>query len=154
MVRPVSHGERPLPAATAANIWSGTTAPTGPCSECRGAGQMYPCPPFLPPRWFIGAPDASGQPNVFPYLIGQKFLVKKSLMRNTRVANAASGRERRVSLWSTPRWLFETEYDLLRTYANGNELAALYGFFNQQIAQLNQWYYYDHTDNQVANQIV
>jgi uncharacterized protein (TIGR02217 family) len=110
------------------------------------------CPPFLPVRWFIGAPDVMGAPNVFPYLIGQRFLVQKSPIWKTQVASAASGRERRASFWSAPRWLFKTQYDLLRAGSSLNELAAVIAFFNTQLAQFNHWLYWDHTDNQVTNQ--
>jgi uncharacterized protein (TIGR02217 family) len=111
-------------------------------------------PPLMPVRWYLFPPDLSGAPNVFPYLIGQKFLVEKALIRNTLVSSAASGRERRISLWTAPRWLFKIEYDVLRTYTRPDELATLYAFFNAQAGELNQWLYWDRTDNQAVNQSI
>ncbi len=110
--------------------------------------------PYLPQRWLVTTPDLADDPDVFPRLPGQGFLVEKTPIWSTTVRIAASGRQVRASQCATPTWRFKVAYEVLRQRIGQAELARLYGFFNTRGGQLGSFFYYDPTDNAVANQPV
>jgi uncharacterized protein (TIGR02217 family) len=110
--------------------------------------------PYLPMRWLVTTPDLADDPDVFPRLPGQGFLVEKTPVWSTTVRVAASGRQVRASQVSTPTWRFKVAYEVLRDRPSQAELQRLYGFFNTRCGQLGSFYYYDPGDNAVAGQPV
>ena len=110
--------------------------------------------PYLPQRWLVTTPDLADDPDVFPRLPGQGFLVEKTPVWSTTVRTAASGRQVRASQNATPTWRFKVAYEVIRQRINQAELARLYGFFNARCGQLGSFYYYDPCDNLVSAQPV
>ena len=86
--------------------------------------------PYLHQRWLVTTPDLAEDPDVFPRLPGQGFLVEKTPVWSTTVRVAASGRQVRTRQCATPTWRFKVAYEVLRERINQAELARLYGFFN------------------------
>lgn len=91
-------------------------------------------------------------PTVFPALAGQNFPVKSPIW-STRLATAASGRERRGRAWSYPKWLFKVSYEVLRSATSFSELQRLVGFFNNHAGRFATFSYYDPNDNLVTDQL-
>jgi uncharacterized protein (TIGR02217 family) len=90
---------------------------------------------------------------VFPVLPGLAWDVVKRPTFSTIVQRAASGREVRAALWSSPIWQWELTYDLLRDDAT-NELRTLMGFFLQRQGSFDSFLYSDPTDNAVTGQLI
>ena len=110
--------------------------------------------PYMPTRWLVTTPDLADDPDVFPLLPGQGFVSQKAPSWTTTVRTAASGRQVRANLASTPIWRFKLAYEFLRDRPSRAELARLYGFFNTRQGQLGSFYYYDPGDNLVGDQLV
>ena len=110
--------------------------------------------PYLPTRWLVTTPDLADDPDVFPRLPGQGFVMEKTPVWSTTVRTAASGRQVRASQCVTPTWRFKVAYEFIRDRITSAELAKLYGFFNTRQGQLGSFFYYDPTDNLVSNQQV
>ncbi len=109
--------------------------------------------PYQPTSWLITDLDVVGDPNVFPLLPGRTFLSEKGPSWNTITKKAASGRQVRCSLQSTPIWQFKVAYEFLRDLPpTKEELATLWAFFNTRQGQFGSFFYFDPTDNQVLNQ--
>jgi uncharacterized protein (TIGR02217 family) len=110
--------------------------------------------PYMPVRWLVTTPDLLDDEDVFPLLPGQGFLLQKAPSFTTTVRTAASGRQVRANVASTPIWRFKVAYEVLRARPTQAELARLYAFFCSRQGQLGSFYYYDPTDNLVSNQQV
>lgn len=108
--------------------------------------------PYYPSRWLISAPDRSDDPNVFPYMVGQTFLQRKSPLWSTDVKTSVSGKERRRALWSYPVWRYSVSYNVLRDQPSAPDLDRLYAFFNSMQGQSGQFRFFDRGDNSVADQ--
>ena len=91
---------------------------------------------------------------MFPLLPGQGFLSQKGPSWTTTVRTAASGRQVRANVASTPTWRFKVAYEFLRDRPSQAELARLYGFFCSRQGRLGSFYYYDPNDNLVSDQPV
>jgi hypothetical protein len=97
-------------------------------------------------------------PPSFPTLAGQGWSVHKKPSFNTIVANSASGREVRDSLWQYPLWEFELVFDGLDSSSSNypglgaQSLQSLMGLFLQSAGQLGTFLYADPTDNAATNQ--
>jgi hypothetical protein len=109
--------------------------------------------PFIPPSFLTRLPTGiwsgvGGLP-VLPFLPGQDIAVSKSPAWSTKVARAASGRERRTAYWSFPLWKFELSYGVVRHRPSQAELFALWEFFNAMQGQCGPWLFVDPTDCQI-----
>lgn len=108
---------------------------------------------YYPQRYFISSPDQADDPGVFPYMVGQTFLQRKSPLWSSDVKVSVSGKERRRALWSYPVWRFSVAYDVLRDGVTNQELQRLYAFFNAQEGQAGEFLFWDRGDNTVTDQL-
>jgi uncharacterized protein (TIGR02217 family) len=108
--------------------------------------------PYLPTRWLITTADGVDDPDVFPLLIGQSFLVSKKPTWSTAIATSVSGRERRSKQWSYPRWSFKVSYEVLRDAPTTPDLQRLEGFFLLHGGRYQQFFFLDPGDNTVVGQ--
>ena len=77
--------------------------------------------------------------SVFPTLTGMSFTVNKGPSWNTLTKKAASGRQVRVSLQSSPIWKFKLAFEYLRDRAAAtSDVQNLWAFFNSVNGQFNQ----------------
>lgn len=106
--------------------------------------------PYLPTRWLITSADGVDDPDVFPLLIGQSFLVSKKPTWQTAIATAVSGRERRSKQWSYPRWSFKVAYEVVRDAPSTPDLERLVAFFNLHAGRYQEFFFLDPGDNTVS----
>lgn len=104
----------------------------------------------VPSRWVVTETDLSTAADVFPALPGQGF-PKKAPSFNTVKREAASGRQIRRARWSSPRWLFEISYEVLRNRVSLPELSKLFGFFLTALGNYGAWFFLDPYENTVSN---
>jgi len=107
---------------------------------------------YLPTRWLITSDPSIDDPDVFPELIGQSFLVAKTPTWATKIATTSSGRERRRKTWSYPRWQFKVAYEVLRDLPATPDLDRLAAFFLLHAGQYQEFFFYDPGDNTVTSQ--
>lgn len=107
--------------------------------------------PFLPTRWVIAASDQVDDADVFPFLAGQSFLVRKSPLWSTKQDISVSGVSRRRALWSYPIWQFRLGYEVLRDATAFLELQRLVTFFNSKSGSQTGFFYFDRFDHQVTS---
>lgn len=100
--------------------------------------------------YFQGASLSS---NVYPTLPGITASVMRSPEWQTLARQTASGREFRVGLRTSPRYVFTVNYDFLRQQGSYTELATLVGFFNGQGGSQTAFLYTDPIDNAVTDQL-
>lgn len=105
-------------------------------------------------RWLVSAPGVIDDPDQFPLLPGQMLLQGKAPMWSTSVATSVSGRERRRSNWSYPRWRFKIKYEVIRARPTQPELERLFAFFCLHKGQRTAFSYYDPTDHTVENETI
>lgn len=105
---------------------------------------------YLPTRWLITSDPSIDDPDVFPTLIGQTFIVGKTPTWSTGIATAVSGRERRRKLWSYPKWTFQVSYEVLRDLPSTPDLRRLLAFFNIHGGQYREFFFLDPSDNTVT----
>ena len=98
---------------------------------------------------------------IFPMLAGQGWSVHKRPTFSTIVANHASGREVRESLYVNPIWQFEVNFDGLDSTTSGQygglgaqSMQALMGLFLQCQGQFSPFIYYDPTDYFATGQLI
>lgn len=103
-----------------------------------------------PTRSIISASDLSTDPDVFPQLPGQDFMLAKSPQWSTNILIAASGREIRNAYWSAPIYNFSVQHNLLRARASLPELQKLIAFYNSCLGSLGIFYYLDPEDHAVT----
>ena len=108
---------------------------------------------YLPTRWLVTADPSIDDPDVFPTLIGQSFLLAKTPTWATKIATASSGRERRRKAWSYPRWQFKLSYEVLRDLPAAPDLERLTAFFLVHAGQYQEFFFLDPGDNTVAGQM-
>jgi uncharacterized protein (TIGR02217 family) len=90
---------------------------------------------------------------VFPTLTGMSFTVNKGPSFHTLIKQAASGRQVRVSLQSSPIWKFKLAFEYLRDRAAAtSDVQNLWAFFNSVNGQFNQFYFLDPYENAVSAQ--
>jgi uncharacterized protein (TIGR02217 family) len=90
---------------------------------------------------------------IFPTLTGMSFTVNKGPSFNTLTKQAASGRQVRVSLQSSPVWKFKLAFEFLRDRAAAtSDVQNLWAFFNAVNGQFNQFYFLDPYENAVLDQ--
>jgi uncharacterized protein (TIGR02217 family) len=90
---------------------------------------------------------------VFPTLTGMSFTVNKGPSWNTITKQAASGRQVRVSLQSSPIWKFKLAFEYLRDRsAATSDVQNLWAFFNSVSGQLGQFDFLDPYENAVLDQ--
>jgi len=90
---------------------------------------------------------------VFPTLTGMSFTVNKGPSWNTITKQAASGRQVRVSLQSSPIWKFKLAFEYLRDRsAATSDVQNLWAFFNSVNGQFGEFYFLDPYDNAVSAQ--
>jgi uncharacterized protein (TIGR02217 family) len=89
----------------------------------------------------------------FPTLTGMSFTVNKGPSWNTITKQAASGRQVRVSLQSSPIWKFKLAFEYLRDRAAAtSDVQTLWAFFNSVGGQFSPFYFLDPYDNAVSAQ--
>ena len=108
---------------------------------------------YLPTRWLVTADPTIDDPDVFPTLIGQSFLLAKTPTWATKIATASSGRERRRKTWSYPRWQFKLSYEVLRDLPATPDLDRLAAFFQLHAGQYQEFFFLDPGDNSVVGQM-
>lgn len=91
---------------------------------------------------------------ILPSLAGLGIEVTRAPLWDTRVQEAASGKETRVALWSYPRWRWDLSYNVLRSDAVNAELQQLAGFFNARQGMYDSFLYEDADDNSVSGQTI
>ncbi|BCA57678.1 DUF2460 domain-containing protein [Sphingomonas sp. HMP6] len=123
------------------------------------AGGVSVVPTNLNRPWITGVlgvgvtvPDTFNNPSIFPLLPGQMFPALKTPIWNTKIATAASGRERRRKQWAYPRWRFKIGHEVLRDTVAYPELQRLFAFFNANAGQYTEFSYFDAFDNAVVDQ--
>lgn len=107
-------------------------------------------PPFLPSRWVITPADNADDPDVFPSLAGQGFLIEKTPIWSTDIQVSVSGVERRRPRWSFPIWRFQLGYEVMRDAVTFLELQRLTTFFNLKGGSAQAFFFRDKTDNAVS----
>lgn len=83
---------------------------------------------------------------VFPSLQGLKWDRKKTPEWSTKIQRTASGKEARVSFFSTPLYNFSLTYEFLRTDSAIDELKSLVQLFNQCKGSFDTFLYCDEYD--------
>jgi uncharacterized protein (TIGR02217 family) len=106
----------------------------------------------LPSVWQINATDATDNADIFPFLTGQQFIASKTPIWSTQKDVAVSGVERVRAMWSYPQWRFKLGYEFLRGDTTNQELQRLLAFFNGHLGGFKAFFYYDRSDNAVANE--
>lgn len=107
---------------------------------------------YLPTRWLITSGPGTDDPDLFPLLIGQSFLVSKRPEWKTTVATATSGSERRRKVWSYPVWHFKVAYEVLRDAPTTPDLDRLTTFFNLHAGMYAEFFFLDPGDSTVIGQ--
>lgn len=112
--------------------------------------------PYIPSAALSSLPSGiwsgvSGYP-VLPFLTGQTIDMSKSPVWNTKVVQAASGKERRTALRPWPLWQFVLKYEVIRHRASLDEVATFFEFFNTMQGKYLPFLYVDPTDNAVTTQ--
>jgi uncharacterized protein (TIGR02217 family) len=106
-----------------------------------------------PSRFVIpGGTDLSTDPDVYPILVGQEFIAKKTPVYSTAVTTSTSGKERRRPQWPYCKWKFEVGYEFLRNVPTDSELQSLFAFFGSKKGQYQEFLFYDPEDNVVETQ--
>lgn len=100
----------------------------------------------------VTAADLSTDPDVFPQLPGQAFVVERGSNFSTGVRQAASGREIRTAFYSAPLYNWKIKLNVLRATPALPEVAQLIGFFNSRRGKYGCFFYLDPLDNVVANE--
>jgi uncharacterized protein (TIGR02217 family) len=111
----------------------------------------------LPTRWQVPITySATNDPDVFPALPGQTFIVNKSpKFPATIIKTAASGRETRLQVASQPTWDFKVSYEYLTNNSpTSSDLQSLYAFFLTRNGQAQPFFFLDPYDNTVSNQYI
>ena len=108
----------------------------------------------IPSRWIVTESNIANAPDVLPALAGCKMERTKTPYYKTNTTEMASGRETRVSLWSSPRWKFTLSYEFIRDRVTQPELKKMYGFFLGARGAYGAWFYQDPYDNTVSGGIV
>ena len=89
---------------------------------------------------------------IFPSLPGIGWDCKRTSVWNTNVQTAISGKEKRIALWSYPQYLWELNYEYLRSSTGHPEFQELMGFFNINQGRAGTFLYTDDTDYAVTGQ--
>lgn len=100
----------------------------------------------------VSATDLSTDPDVFPQLPGQAFIVERAPNFSTGVRQAASGREIRTPYYSAPLYSWKLRINVLRVTQALPEVAKLTGFFNSMRGKFGSFFYLDPLDNIVADE--
>lgn len=93
--------------------------------------------------------------DVFPTLQGLGWDRVASPVWSTIIKQAASGKERRLALWSYPRWDFKLSYEFLEDDgATKSDLRQIVGFFNSRMGAFESFLYEHPSDNCVTGQVL
>jgi len=106
---------------------------------------------YLPTVWVVPSGTLTTDPNVFPFLRGQKFLALKGPSWDTIVKQAASRRQVRCSLQAAPVWKFKVRYGVIEDQPLAVDLQWLWAFFNTRNGQQGEFFYNDPADNTVSD---
>jgi hypothetical protein len=87
---------------------------------------------------------------VFPVLPGLVWDVKKTPQWSTKLQQAASGKELRLSYYSWPIYKYTLAYEVLRQASAYLELQTLAGFFNARQGKFDSFLFQDPNDNAVT----
>lgn len=95
---------------------------------------------------------------IFPVLPGLKWDISKKPMWSNSIKTSVSGKERRATYWTYPRWEFKMSYELLRnadavTDAT-TELKRLMGFFLARKGSFDNFLFRDPSDCSVVQQLI
>jgi len=91
-------------------------------------------------------------PPTFPSLPGITFPVKRTPQWSGAQNDSLSGKRVRTSYYSYPKWLYEVQFNFLRTAAAYLEWQQLAGFINQMNGQAGLFLYNDPNDNTASVQ--
>lgn len=90
----------------------------------------------------------------YPTLPGLGFSVKKTPKFQSRVQTAISGKESRISDWTTPRFTYELTYEILREHGTFQELRQLAAFWLCRRGSYDTFLFVDPDDNTVTGQAI
>lgn len=79
----------------------------------------------------------------FPSFAGLKISVRRTPEYGTKIQRTASGKELRLSVWSTPIQHYEVSLEFLRTAYNGNEVNTLLTFLETMKGSWDTFYFND-----------
>ncbi len=105
-------------------------------------------------RWLVTSPGSTDDPDQFPLLPGQMLVTGKAPIWLTSIATSSSGRERRQSRWSYPKWRFKIKYEVIRDRPSQPELERMFAFFCLHQGQRSPFSFFDPYDNRVTNQTI
>lgn len=91
---------------------------------------------------------------VYPVFPGIEFKTTRTPVWSTLIQQAASGREVRVGLWSSPRYRWKLSYEFLRSDPASPEFQTLVGFYNARRGPFESFLYRDPDDHAVSGQAV
>lgn len=121
-----------------------------------GAQVLFPATeePPMPTISFPGFGNSEANPAVpagadpaSTPLPGLAFSVHKKPIFNTKIDEAASGRENRTSYTEYPRWEFELEYEFLKDPKEGeSSLKTIMGFYTDMQGPFTSWLFKDPDD--------
>jgi uncharacterized protein (TIGR02217 family) len=89
---------------------------------------------------------------LFPDLPGLKINVTRTPVWETLTRKAASGKELRMTLMSSPRWRYKLAYEVLRAGGGFDELQQIAGLFNSCRGSWDNFLYRDPKDRSVLAQ--
>lgn len=90
---------------------------------------------------------------VFPTFPGLTWDIKRSAMNSTVMKSSPSGREFRVAMYSTPRYKYTLNYEVLRGGNAFTEWQQLVGFFNARAGSFDTFLLADPNDGSVSGQV-
>lgn len=90
---------------------------------------------------------------VFPSLPGITFPAKRTSQWASTKHNSLSGKRVRTSYYSYPTWLYEVQFNFLRTDASLQEWQSLAGFINALNGAAGAFLYNDVDDNTATTQV-
>jgi uncharacterized protein (TIGR02217 family) len=95
---------------------------------------------------------------VFPSLIGQAWDINRTPIWDTTIETNVSGKEVRLSNFTSPRYQWDISYNALRQGTVHNiaytEFSQLLGFYNARQGAFDSFLYNDSDDNSVTTQAI
>jgi uncharacterized protein (TIGR02217 family) len=92
--------------------------------------------------------------SVFPTFDGLAWSVFKTPMWSTLAKNTVSGRELRLSNYSTPKYKFKLSYEVLRADIAHHELQDFMSFFNAMQGSFDTFLYKDPADHTATAEVI
>lgn len=91
---------------------------------------------------------------VLPELAGLDITVTRKPKFSTKIQTAVSGKEKRVSYWSYPKFSFKISYEVLFAEQARNDFATIMGFFLARQGSFDTWLFDCPNDNHITDQVL